>query len=109
MLSRCYQHRCASLALADAEELHKKIERLRDRCLELEDGLRTLQAAITDEPHPLLREDSSTDNSPHSSSAPPPDGPLLTREDEEFLDAFGMPSALPQTILYLILPQVLLH
>ena len=53
--------RCVSLALADAEELHKKIERLRDRCAKLEDGLRTLQAAVTDEPHPLLREDSSSD------------------------------------------------
>ena len=91
-----HRRRCVSLALADAEELHKKIERLRDRCAKLEDGLRTLQAAVTDEPHPLLREDSSSDASPSSSGAPPPDGPLLSREDEEFLDAFGTPAALSQ-------------
>ncbi|KAI0732426.1 fungal-specific transcription factor domain-containing protein [Fomitopsis betulina] len=79
------------LALADVEGLHKKIERLRARCTTLEDGLRTLQAAVTDDPHPLLRDDldTSTESSPSASGAPPPEGPLLTQEDEEFLDAFG--------------------
>lgn len=85
------------------EGLHKKIERLRARCTTLEDGLRTLQAAVTDDPHPLLRDDldTSTESSPSASGAPPPEGPLLTQEDEEFLDAFGMQSVLPRTIQYL--------
>ncbi|KZT73240.1 hypothetical protein DAEQUDRAFT_662513, partial [Daedalea quercina L-15889] len=78
------------LALADAEELHKKIERLRERCTKLEDALRTLQAAITDEPHPLLRDESTMDTTPSAgSSGSSPSGPLLTEEDEEILDAFG--------------------
>ncbi|KAH9837369.1 fungal-specific transcription factor domain-containing protein [Rhodofomes roseus] len=78
------------LALADAEELHKKIERLRDRCGKLEYALRTLQAAVSDEPHPLLREESSMDVPPSvGSSGSSPGGPLLTQEDEEILDAFG--------------------
>ncbi|KAH9950983.1 fungal-specific transcription factor domain-containing protein [Amylocystis lapponica] len=75
------------LALADAEELHRKIEHLRARSAALEDALKSLQAAVCDEPHPLLAEDTQRSNSDSSSS--PPDGPLLSREDEEFLDSFG--------------------
>ncbi|OBZ79070.1 putative transcriptional regulatory protein C1F7.11c [Grifola frondosa] len=45
------------LALADAEELHKKIEQLRSRSTALEDALRSLQAAVSDEPHALLQDD----------------------------------------------------
>ncbi|KZT08809.1 uncharacterized protein LAESUDRAFT_648494 [Laetiporus sulphureus 93-53] len=79
-----------SLALADAEELQKKIERLRNRSTALEEALRTLQAAVSDEPHPLLQE-SSIQAGPAecSPSRGVPDGPLLSREDEEILDAFG--------------------
>ena len=79
------------LAFADAEELHKKIDRLRKRVASLEDALRTLQSAVSDDPHPLLQEDAMDDkdgSSNHKSS--PVTGPPLSREDEEFLDAFGV-------------------
>ena len=95
------------LALADAEELHRKIERLRARSSALEDALRSLQAAVCDEPHPLLSEDAqmSSESSPHSAS----DGPLLTREDEAFLDSFGIYLSPIMTVLLNIhaYPQVL--
>ncbi|KAI0095188.1 hypothetical protein BDY19DRAFT_1039110 [Irpex rosettiformis] len=79
------------LAFADAEELQKKVERLRGRVHELEDALRTLQSNISDNPHPLLTGSpavASVTNSPvppndSSSSAPP------CKDDEEFIDAFG--------------------
>ncbi|KAI0962091.1 hypothetical protein AcV7_001012 [Taiwanofungus camphoratus] len=76
------------LALADAEELHKKIECLQNRSAALEDALRTLQAVVCDEPHPLLRDESMQANLERPSSYPP-DGPLLSQEDEEILDSFG--------------------
>lgn len=75
------------LALADAEELHKKVERLRARSAALEDALRTLQAAVSDEPHPLLLEDSMQITERQNGSST--EGPLLSREEEEVLDAFG--------------------
>ncbi|KAH9923227.1 uncharacterized protein B0H18DRAFT_1120494 [Fomitopsis serialis] len=81
-----------SLALADAEKLLKRIERLRERGNKLEDALRTLRAAVSDEPHPLLREESAMDTSPSSgSSGTSPSGPLLTHDDEEpeILDTLG--------------------
>ena len=67
---------------------------MRSRINGLEDALRSLQASVSDEPHPLLNGD---DNSAEAQrflaatrnggdSIP---GPSLTREDEEFLDAFG--------------------
>ncbi|KAH8099453.1 fungal-specific transcription factor domain-containing protein [Cristinia sonorae] len=78
------------LAFADAEELHKKIDRLRKRVSSLEDALRTLQSAVSDDPHPLLQQEDAMDDrdgSRHKGS--PITGPPLSREDEEFLDAFG--------------------
>lgn len=84
------------MALADAEELHQKIERLRNRSAALEDALRSLQAAVSDDPHPLLQNDSespshaSGDHSTSSSSGSPADGPGLSQEEERILDAFGM-------------------
>ncbi|KAK7695142.1 hypothetical protein QCA50_002332 [Cerrena zonata] len=76
------------LALADADELHKKVERLRNRVTTLEDALRKLQAAVSDDPHPLLQEGASEskDDTARQASV---DGPSLSAEDEEFLDAFG--------------------
>lgn len=67
---------------------------MRGRISALEDALRTLQASVVDEPHPLLLTDETastgTRASPGSqSSSDPRSGPPLTREDEEFLDAFG--------------------
>ncbi|CAE6417865.1 unnamed protein product [Rhizoctonia solani] len=43
--------------LANTEELHEKIIQLQDRISSLENGLATLQAAHSSQPHPLLRED----------------------------------------------------
>ncbi|OCH95704.1 hypothetical protein OBBRIDRAFT_830653 [Obba rivulosa] len=80
------------LAFADADELNKKIERLRNRSTQLEDALRKLQAAVSDDPHPLLQDDSSSPSgsSPEiSANGASPDGPGLTQDDEQFLDAFG--------------------
>ncbi len=93
-LSEHFSERCltapyVSLALADADELHRKIERLRNRVSSLEDALRVLQATVTDDPHPLLVNDMVEDGS-QSRRRTPLNGPPPTREDEEFLDAFGM-------------------
>lgn len=81
------------MALADAEELHQKIQRLRDRSATLEEALRTLQAAVSDDPHPLLQNDSDSPSSTavdhSSSSSSPADGPRLSSEEERILDAFG--------------------
>lgn len=78
------------LGLADTEGLYKKIESLRKRVTELEDALRSLQAAVTDEPHPLLYDDADQMNASADRSGNIPDGPLLSAEEEEVLDAFGM-------------------
>ncbi|CEL61942.1 putative transcriptional regulatory protein C1F7,11c OS=Schizosaccharomyces pombe (strain 972 / ATCC 24843) GN=SPAC1F7.11c PE=4 SV=1 [Rhizoctonia solani AG-1 IB] len=43
--------------LANTEELHEKIIQLQDRISSLENGLATLQATHSSQPHPLLRED----------------------------------------------------
>ncbi|KAI0789552.1 fungal-specific transcription factor domain-containing protein [Abortiporus biennis] len=77
-----------SYALADVEELHRKIERLRNRVHTLEDALRVIQSHISDDPHPLLQDDMVEDKSSRN-KCPPAFGQPLTREDEEFLDAFG--------------------
>ena len=82
------------MALADAEELHQKIERLRNRSAALEDALRALQAAVSDDPHPLLQSDSDSPSSAmtvdqSSSGSSPATGPGLSSEEERILDAFG--------------------
>ncbi|CCL98901.1 uncharacterized protein FIBRA_00908 [Fibroporia radiculosa] len=78
------------LALADAEELHKKIDRLRSRSAALEDALRTLQASVCDEPHPLLAQEDGMQVSPSErSSASPAHASSAPREDEDFIDVFG--------------------
>ncbi|TCD62867.1 hypothetical protein EIP91_006273 [Steccherinum ochraceum] len=77
------------LAFADAEELHKKIDRLRKRNTSLEDALRVLQSAVSDDQHPLLMDDAMDDRDPSRHKSAPLTGPPLSREDEEFLDAFG--------------------
>ncbi|KAI0640171.1 fungal-specific transcription factor domain-containing protein [Trametes polyzona] len=82
-------------AVADVEELKKKIEQLKKRSATLEDALRSIQAAVSDEPHPLLREgengsSSSSANSPASqTNGSPIEGPSLSADEEEVLDAFG--------------------
>ena len=42
------------MILANTEELHDQIEALLDRVKLLEDALRTLQASVSTQPHPLL-------------------------------------------------------
>lgn len=83
--------RLGSLAFADAEELQKKVERLRGRVHELEDALRTLQANISDHPHPLLTGSPAMASMPNSPVPPSGTGPttLTSKEEEEFIDAFG--------------------
>ncbi|RPD64668.1 hypothetical protein L226DRAFT_565357 [Lentinus tigrinus ALCF2SS1-7] len=86
-------------AVADVEDLKKKIETLTDRCKVLENALRTLQAAISDNPHPLLvdnPEDSSSSSSTAVDPSPPPidsspniEPPTPIREEEDITDAFG--------------------
>ena len=85
------------LAFADAEDLQKKIESQRSRISILEAGLKALQASISDEPHPLLAADEGVIDASRvlaggRHGAESITGPPLTREDEEFLDAFGVAS-----------------
>lgn len=85
-------------AVADVEDLKNKIDQLKGRSAALENALRTIQAAISDEPHPLLREgengagsSGSAAESPSSSHAngSPGDIPALSADEEDVLDAFG--------------------
>lgn len=94
------------LVLANTEELHDRIEILCSRVRELEDALRTLQDTVSDEPHPMLRNDllqikvprgvlSAVNSSSSSSNTPPAVlestevSDALPKEDENFIDAFG--------------------
>ncbi|KXN83326.1 hypothetical protein AN958_01562 [Leucoagaricus sp. SymC.cos] len=45
------------MILVGTEELHDRIDHFASRIRELEAGLQTLQARVSDEPHPLLRKD----------------------------------------------------
>jgi hypothetical protein len=45
-----------SFILADTQELHKEVDRLRARIREVEHALATLQAQTSQEPHPLLEQ-----------------------------------------------------
>ncbi|KAF8215723.1 fungal-specific transcription factor domain-containing protein [Mycena galopus ATCC 62051] len=99
------------LVLANTEELHHRIERLCSRIRDLEDGLRHLQEAVSDRPHPLLRPDllnlktsswppqcasegtSPSSDSRNSASTPvtgdSPDPTQSRTEEENLIDAFG--------------------
>ncbi|KAH9932118.1 uncharacterized protein BXZ73DRAFT_90043 [Epithele typhae] len=79
-------------AVADVEDLKKKIAELSTRSSQLENALRTIHAAISDEPHPLLIDASAVNTSaatPPDSSNSNVDGPSLTSEEADVLDAFG--------------------
>ncbi|KAI0778885.1 hypothetical protein BD413DRAFT_120973 [Trametes elegans] len=82
-------------AVADVEDLKKKIEQLQNRSKALENALQLIQAAVSDQPHPLLQEgaENGTANSPDSfsshSAGSPTDVPPLTAEEEDVLDSFG--------------------
>lgn len=49
--------RANSFILADTETLHRKIAEMSHRIRQLEDGLAILQASVSTERHPLLRDD----------------------------------------------------
>jgi len=60
------------LFLANTEELHDRIEQLSAHNRELEDALRTLQASVSPQTHPLLESRPSQPIGPiHSSLTPP--------------------------------------
>ena len=46
-----------STILASTEDLHRRNEQLSERVRELETALATLQASLSDNPHPLLSDD----------------------------------------------------
>ncbi|KAI0713141.1 fungal-specific transcription factor domain-containing protein [Cerioporus squamosus] len=86
-------------AVADVEDLKNKIEVLTNRSKALEIALRTLQAAVSDNPHPLLVENSegsASSSSPAVDITPPPlddcptiDSSAPVQDEEDLLDAFG--------------------
>jgi hypothetical protein len=90
-----------SLILSNTEELHERIEVLCTRNRDLEEALKSLQAAVSDGPHPLLQANSHTLQVPSPQKTPPPKPvpvpvPVLPRteesrvDDENILDAFGL-------------------
>ncbi|EJF67345.1 hypothetical protein DICSQDRAFT_151630 [Dichomitus squalens LYAD-421 SS1] len=82
-------------AVADVEDLKKKIDTLQTRSNALETALKTLQAAVSDEPHPLLLQDDACPLSMFYSSSSPADSPTNHSSDsqqtleEDVLDVFG--------------------
>ena len=91
---------CRRQAVADVEDLKKKIETLTSRCKVLETALRTLQAAVSDAPHPLLTEQTEGETASSSTAVdttPPTidssqntESSVSAQEEEDVLDAFGM-------------------
>ena len=88
------------MVLANTEQLHERIEQLCARIRELETGLRTLQASVSSEPHPLLQKPAGVFQPmiPNPGRTSPTTLPSLqtepTESDEEseednFVDAFG--------------------
>ena len=80
------------MILANTEELHEKIERLCTRIKDLESALQVLQASVSTQPHPLLREDLLQLKVPfsdveHSRVAEP--APSLSEDEKVPLDSFG--------------------
>ncbi|KAI0319542.1 fungal-specific transcription factor domain-containing protein [Amylostereum chailletii] len=78
--------------LANTTELHARIDRMTRRIRELEHGLGSLQATVSDDTHPLLRDGTDPSNSP-----PVPEPPAVafststtpSAPNDEFIDAFG--------------------
>jgi hypothetical protein len=88
-----------SLILSNTEELHERIEVLCARNRDLEEALKSLQAAVSDGPHPLLQANSLTLQVPPPQKTPPPKtAPVLVLprteesrvDDQNVLDAFGL-------------------
>ena len=92
------------MVLANTEELHEKIERLCARVRELEHALRTLQSTVSEQTHPLLREElvkapiTGLTTSGRNDSPPQPTSsgiahiPRVDRvgEEDSLIDAFGI-------------------
>jgi len=116
------------MILSGTEELHERISQLQGRIRELETGLKTLQADVSDEPHPLLDNDtlrlptlgtpsqarsspasgdsSSSKSSAMSQPSVPEPLPMKSEEEEEEktpLDAFGRSSIVRYPFYQLIL------
>ncbi len=80
------------MILKNTEELHENIDSLCMRVRELEEALRVLQASVSSQPHPLLKEElqiklpDRMDREVRSSSGTP------SAEDEEaaMVDSLGM-------------------
>jgi len=85
------------LAVTRQEELQTEIGELRGRVCELEDALRSLQASVSTEPHPLLKvqpeapQGGPSSNFTQSSSriTPEPEAEPLSSVEDSFVDAFG--------------------
>jgi hypothetical protein len=106
--------RCIRYVLANTTELHARIDRMIRRVRELEHGLGQLQATVSNEEHPLLRDDHPlkdtsvaaavaeatangslpprTDGASASASSPAASSPEASSADpagDEFIDSFG--------------------
>lgn len=106
--------------LANTQQLHDRIENLCSRIRELESALQTIQARVSQEPHPLLRNDLlqlkapqndlttpqagtlqpqsdgktvASSSSVQISGQPPAENGRSDLPDEHFIDAFGTFSA----------------
>jgi len=84
-----------SFILADTQDLHDEVDRLRSRIRELEQALATLQAQTSQEPHPLLEQGFSI------ATTLQPSTKSRTRETDEnddedgLIDTFGSLSLNP--------------
>ncbi|KAI0756451.1 hypothetical protein C8Q80DRAFT_1128643 [Daedaleopsis nitida] len=81
-------------AVADVEDLKKQIDQLQSRSNALETALKTLQAAVSDEPHPLLTDNPDLHMLACCSDSPSADtmsqeSSSLSVDEEDALDAFG--------------------
>ena len=102
------------MVLSGTEELHERISRLQGRIRDLENGLRTMQEAVSNDPHPLLQTDtiqvppmppSQSNSSPSASSTSKSSAPVSQpspvqrtqpavnapkiEEEDHAIDAFG--------------------
>jgi len=69
--------------LSNTEELHEEIQRLRGRVKDLETALADMQAHVSTDPHPLLKD-------PLVLLSPPTPSCKLPQDEEEVLiDTFG--------------------
>ena len=84
------------MILSNTEELHDKIESLLERIRLLEDALRTLQASVSTQPHPLLVAPTtesllSTIHTTAHQTAPAQQRPTPAEDEEDDIsDSFGM-------------------